>query len=258
MPHRTSYPPGTFCWVDLTAHDMNEAIAWYGEQLGWRAEHQDTRGGPPYAQFVYDAKVVAGIGQMSDEMKGRGIPPTWNSYVCVEDAKALEPKVRELGGTVVVPTMKVLEAGSLAYFTDPEGAMFAVWQPDRHAGAALVDEPRSLAWNEKSTRDKEGTTSFYGKLFGWTFEDAPAGGTPYTTIETEGRDNGGIIVIDPSWGDAPAMWLVYFAHEDVQAASKRIQASGGGLIMPPTPSPAGPFAVVTDPQGAVFALITMT
>ena len=48
MPIRNDFNPGEFCWVDLNAHDLAAAAAWYDELFGWKHVAQETHGGPPY------------------------------------------------------------------------------------------------------------------------------------------------------------------------------------------------------------------
>lgn len=258
MSEMREYSTGLFCWVDLMAHDLDAAARWYGELFGWEARQEDTHGGPPYVMFLKDGAAVAGAGQMSDEMKAQGVPPVWNSYVAVEDAAALEPKVKELGGQVTVPTMDVMEAGKLAYFTDPVGASFAVWQAGAHHGARRVNEPGAFSWNELNVKDPAPAKAFYGELFGWTFEENPNPQTSYWVIQNDGRPNGGIIQMTEEWGDMPPVWAVYFAVADCDAAATRVTDAGGKVFVPPTDiPPAGRFSVVSDPQGGVFTVIQL-
>ena len=88
----TSYPPGLFSWVDLIAHDLEAATRWYGELFGWTQTNAGKGGGPPYVMFEKDGQVVAGAGQMSEEMKAAGVPPIWNDYVTVEDCAATQAR----------------------------------------------------------------------------------------------------------------------------------------------------------------------
>ena len=37
MPIRKDFKTGEFCWIDLAAHDLKAAAAWYGELFGWKA-----------------------------------------------------------------------------------------------------------------------------------------------------------------------------------------------------------------------------
>lgn len=258
MSERTSYEPGVFCWVDYMARDMPAAERWYSELFGWEVVRGDTGGGPPYAMFVKHGKLVAGLGQMSDEMKASDVPPTWNDYACVEDAAATVTKAVELGGTVVVPAMKVMEAGWLAFLTDPAGAHFAVWQPLEHHGAQLVNEHGALSWNELATPDVAQAKAFYGPLLGWRFVDQPMGGFDYTVIKVGERDNGGFMpMTGPEWAGVPPHWMTYFAVDDVDAIAEKVKATGGKICVPPQDIPPGRFSVLEDPQGAVFTAITL-
>jgi predicted enzyme related to lactoylglutathione lyase len=55
----------------------------------------------------------------------------------------------------------------------------------------------------------------------------------------------------------PAHWLVYFASDDTDASVAKVSEAGGKVMVPPTDIPPGRFAIVSDPQGAIFALIKM-
>ena len=83
MPIRNDFKTGEFGWVDLGAHDLEAAGAWYGEVFGWKAVNQAPEGAPPYSFFMRGEAPAAGGAQLSDEMKAQGIPPAWNSYVVV-------------------------------------------------------------------------------------------------------------------------------------------------------------------------------
>ena len=258
MTDRTGYAHGEFCWVDLAAHDMAAAKEWYGKLFGWEVtDIPAPQGGPPYSMFTSGGKHVAGLGQMSDEMKTKGIPPMWNSYVSVESAEAIEAETKKLGGAVTFATMKVMEAGSMAFFTDPEGASFAVWQPGQHIGSALVNAPVSLTWNELMTRDVGKAKDFYGKLFGWEFAEMPMDQITYTMIKNGGKDNGGVMPMDEKLAGVPANWMVYFAVADTDAVTDATERSGGKVLVPPTEVPPGKFSCLQDAQGATFSVMKL-
>lgn len=258
MSERTRYEPGVFCWVDYVAHDMAAAERWYAELLGWDIVHEDTQGGPPYGMAVKAGKPIAGIGQMSDEMKAAGIRPMWNAYASVEDAAATAAKAVELGGQIAVPAMKVMEAGWLAFIVDPTGATFGVWQPGQHIGAGIVNEHGALSWNELNTPDVAKAKAFYGPLLGWSFVEQPMGGYDYTVIKVGERDNAGIMpMTGPEWAGVPPHWMTYFAVDDCDAIAERAKATGGKICVPPFDIPPGRFSVLEDPQGGVFTVIKL-
>ena len=261
MTVRNDFQPGEFCWVDLASHDLTAAAEWYGGLFDWTHQVMPTPGeAPPYAFFMRGEAVVAGIGQMNDEMKAQGIPPMWNSYVCTDDCEKTEARVRELGGTVTVPTQEVMGYGKLAFFLDPEGASFAAWQtlsPDGQG--VLMKEAGGLSWVELMTRDKSKVSEFYGKLFGWEFSPMPMDGVDYEIIKNRGEDTGGVMPMDgPQFEGVPAHWLVYFDVADCDGVAARAKETGGEVLVPPTEIPVGKFAVLRDPQGGAFSVITLT
>jgi hypothetical protein len=256
MPVQTSYNAGDFSWVDLMVPDTNAARQFYGELFGWTS--QDTEGGMPYVMFLNDGRMVAGMGPMSEDMKAQGMPAMWNSYVSVEDAAATAQKAAELGGTITVPAMQVMEYGSLAFIQDPTGAHLGLWQPGKHFGAELTQDPVSLCWNELATRDVDAAKDFYGKLFGWEFSEMPDSSPTYHIIKNRGADNGGLIQMDERWGAAPPHWMVYFSVADVDATVGRVTELGATVIVPPFDAPpAGRMSTIKAPQGAVFSIIQL-
>ncbi len=256
MSEKSGYPHGTFSWIDLAAKDMAAAAKWYAEIFGWDYV-QDPASDMPYGMFMRDGKMLCGLGELNEEMKQAGVPPMWNSYVNVDDAKALEAKVTELGGSVAMPTMQIADFGAMAFFVDPAGGNFGVWQPGTHKGAQLVNEDGAYTWNELLSRDVEKAKRFYVELFGWEVGEAPgAGGMPYTMFKNEGEMNAGMMAMPPQVpAQIPSYWGVYFQVADLAATVEKIKATGGELHVPPMEIGQGTIASVADPQGAAFSLI---
>src|SRR6478672_4873806 len=165
------YAPGTPSWVDLGSPDVDASIGFYGGLFGWTASEP----GPPeaggYRFFTQDGKMVAGIGPLMME----GQPPAWLNYVTVAEADATAGKARDAGATVFVEPMDVLDVGRMAIIADPTGAALGLWQPRRHTGAEIVNEPVSLAWNELETRDPDAAKPFYKSIFDWDADTAQMG-----------------------------------------------------------------------------------
>lgn len=252
-----SYEHGQFCWVDLVAHDMHEAISFYSKMFDWDAEHQDTAGGPPYAMFFRDGEVVAGIGQMNDSMIQSGVPPMWNSYIHVDDIAEVVEETKRLDGSVVFGPDQVLDAGWMAYIQDPSGATVGLWQDGNHHGAERVSKTGSFCWNELNTRESEQARKFFGELFEWQYEHNGASPSEYYIIKNRDRHNGGILTMTDEWGDMPPHWMVYFVVENVAKETERLQKLGGTLHFGPFDTAAGPMSVVADPQGGTFHLIAL-
>lgn len=254
MKEVKQYPDGVFCWIDLATTDTAAAKDFYGGLFGWEAIEQPLPGGGFYMTFQIDGKRVAGGGQMDPAMQEQGIPSSWSSYVKHDDADTIAARITEAGGTVMFPPMDIMEEGRMLMAQDPTGAMFGVWQPNNHTGAQLVNLPGTLVWNELQTRDTARALEFYGAVFGWT---GTADDSGYITIFADGRQNGGIIPMDPSWGEAPPNWAVYFNVADIDASAAKAQELGGTLLMPVSAAgEIGRFTMVQDPQGAIFSIIS--
>jgi uncharacterized protein len=254
MGERTSHRPGTFSWTDLTTSDQEGAKAFYRELFGWRAEDTPVGEGITYTMMSIDGKNVSAVSPLREDQREQGIPPFWLSYVTVDDADAVAARVAELGGTVMAEPFDVFDAGRMAVLQDPQGAFFAVWQPRDNIGAELVNAPGALTLNQLNTSDPEAAGRFYSDLFGW--EIKPFEGEtdrPYWGIHNQGNLNGGMMNL-PAEGQAPPHWLVYFATDDLEAATRKVEELGGAIVLPPTPVPAGRIAVARDPQGAYVAL----
>ena len=247
MGERTSYAPGTFCWADLTTTDAARAKAFYGELFGWEAEDMPAGEAGTYTMLRLDGRDVCGLAERADAT------PAWLSYVSVEDVDARSARAGELGATVLQEPFDVLDAGRMALVQDPTGAVLALWQPRRHPGAALVNDPGAMCLNQLNTPEPEVAQRFYGELFGWRIEPVGTDEQPYWGVYNGGALNGGMMAL-PAGAEAPPHWLVYFTTPDLDAAAQAIGRLGGRVVVAPMAVPGGRIAVAQDPQGAAFAL----
>jgi predicted enzyme related to lactoylglutathione lyase len=242
MGARTSYAPGTFSWAELVTSDAKGAKDFYTKLFGWSYEDQPIGEGQVYSMAALGGSTVAALYPSSEQ------PPHWNCYVTVASADETAGRAGELGGSVIAEPFDVFNSGRMAVLSDPTGGIVAVWEAREHIGASLVNTPGALAWNDLVTPDPETASAFYRDLFGWTFQEMSP---EYRVILNGKGSNGGMLK-----QDGPAAWLPYFAHGDVDAAIAQIQELGGQLFNGPLQVPNGRFAVVSDLQGAVFAVLS--
>jgi uncharacterized protein len=147
----------------------------------------------------------------------------------------------------------------MAVLQDPTGAIFMVWQATKHVGARILNEPGALCWTELATRDTKAAEKFYTQLFGWT---AKVGGqnTPmeYTEFSNQGKPGVGMMQMPPQVpAHVPPYWLPYFQVTDCDASTTKAKALGGQAAVAPMDIPGtGRFSVISDPQGAMFAMFT--
>lgn len=254
MSERTSYAPGTPCWVDLATPDLEAAEKFYGPLFGWEIPelpNSAEMGG--YRRAKLRGRDVAGAMPLMQE----GQPPAWSTYVSVDDADVIGRAIQENGGTMIAEPMTVASYGRLAIFTDPEGAFFGIWEPLDFAGAELVNEPGAFSWNELETRDPETAKEFYGRVFGWEFdrEDAPGGMAYFVARVGENRVAGMADISGRMPDEVPAHWMTYFVVESPEGAIEKAEAGGGSVQFGPIEIPVGRFAMLTDPWGAAFAVV---
>jgi predicted enzyme related to lactoylglutathione lyase len=246
-------PLGRFAWYDVMVPDPDAVTAFYGAVMGWTTMPYDGAG-EPYTMWMNGDQPVGGVMTLPQEAIDQGAPPHWLAYVTTPDARATAVKTVELGGSVMsefdVPTV-----GSIAILADPQGVVFAAFQPEGdapgHDGPAHAGE---VSWRELYTDDWEAGWTFYSTLFGWekTGEMQMGHGT-YHMYGRAGQQLGGMMTRPDQ--DVPAMWFYYFHVPDIDAAVTAVRENGGEVWNGPMEIPGGDLvAHCRDPQGAMFAL----
>jgi len=271
MPDLDRYIPGVPCWIDTNQPDPEAAVAFYRGLFGWEIEDAMPPGSErPYFMARLRGGDVAGIGPVLD-----GSAPTWDTYIWVQSADETAAKVKDAVGRIQTEPMDVMDAGRTAVFSDTEGAVFCVWEPKQHRGAAVVNEPGALNFNTLNTRDAAAAKSFYGAVFGWGTMSMGGGGEGWTlpgygdhlellnpgTLErmaAMGAPAGfadvvaSLVPIAGEQADAPAHWGVTFGTADADATARKASELGGEVVAGPYDAPWVRMAVITDPQGATF------
>lgn len=251
MSEVTRHEPGSFCWPELATTDPAGAKKFYSGMFGWTAHDQPAGPDMIYTMLRLNGRDAGALYELEKAQRERGVPPHWNTYVSVESADDAAKKAKELGATVIMNPFDVMEAGRMAVLQDPTGAVFCVWEAKKNIGAEVVNETGALCWCELDTNDTDSAGRFYTKLFGWTTKESPE----YTEFNRGGTPIGGMMRIPKEWGDVPPNWLPYFAVSDCDATAAKAMELGGSVTVPPTDIPnVGRFAVLQDPQGAVFAV----
>ncbi len=259
MAEVSRHEPGMFSWVDLTTTEAEGARAFYTGVFGWESVDNPVDEDSFYTVFMKGGKNVAGMFQMTPEMQEQGAVTCWNAYVTVESADEIAAKATAQGGTLIVAPMDVFSFGRMCMLLDPQQAAFAMWQPKEHIGAELMGDPGTFVWAELYTHDTEAAARFYSAVFGWEAEATTgAEGIPYTAFRVGGAPAGGMLQIQPEWGEVPPNWAAYFAVESLGSALEQVGALGGKVVGPSMSIPEiGTFAPVLDPQNGFFMLIEL-
>jgi uncharacterized protein len=253
----SSHTPGTFSWPELATTDQKAAVAFYRGLFGWELNEQPLGPGETYSMFQMRGKPVGAACTMRPEERQSGAPPHWNAYVTVANVDEAAKKAESLGAKVFAPPFDVMDAGRMAVLQDPTGAVFQVWQPNKHIGAMILNEPGALCWTELATRDTQAAETFYTKLFGWIPKHSPAGSPmPYTEFSVGGTPGIGMMPMPEQMpAFVPSYWMPYFQVADADASAVKATTLGANVRVPATDIPnVGRFAVIADPQGATFAV----
>ncbi len=240
-------------WIDLASKDQAGSRAFYTKVFGWDIEVNPDPQYGGYGLAKIDGKDVAGIaGTQSPDQ-----PSAWSVYIATDDAEKLGQKVTDAGGTVVAPAFDVGDQGKMAVFQDPTGAFISGWQPSI-MGGFQTSGANSYGWAELNARGLDKALPFYQKVFGWTAKSTGDNTQPYTEFQVDGQSIGGAMEMNPMVpAEMPSYWMVYFGVEDIDRSFKKAIDAGGREMMAPQDFPGGKFAIVSDPQGAFFGLMTL-
>ncbi|MGW4867273.1 VOC family protein [Streptomyces chartreusis] len=233
----TGYTEGVPCWVDAQLADVPAGERFYGELFGW--DFEEAYDSTVWARL--DGDRVAALSRKTD---GR-MPTVWTVYFATPDAEGLAGRIRNAGGQVVTsPTPVGPDLGTAALVTDPEGAVFGLWQADGHTGFGRRHKVGSFAWAELYARDTEAANTFYSGLF----HDALFG------PDAE-PDFGRAAVGEVFSAMMPPHFVVHFRVADCAEILGTVNRLGGRVQVPPFETSYGTVAVVSDDQGASFAVL---
>ncbi len=245
------YEDGVPSWVDVACPDPAAGRAFYSGLFGWEiVEGAPEAGG--YAIAMLKGRTAAGVGPQMNP----AAPPAWTTYVKVASADDAAEKIVANGGALFMAPMDVMDAGRMAVFADPAGAVLGLWEPNRNRGAGIVNEMHAWCWSELTTTDVEQAKEFYGAVFGWGASTHGDGPGAYTEWTVGGRSMGGMMAKPPGMpAEVPPFWLPYFTVADAEGAAKEIARLGGTVVQGPMDVEPGRIVVAADPGGATFGVI---
>jgi predicted enzyme related to lactoylglutathione lyase len=236
-------PDGTPTWIELAVPDLDRAKAFYRALFGW-----EYAGGPGYTACLLRGLPVAALKQAPKAGH------EWTMYLAADDLDATAKRVTEAGGTLSTEPADVAEEARTVIAEDPTGARFGLWQGRSHPGCHLVNEPGSLVRNDLLTAATKPARAFYPRVFDYTLdrnEDMPDFDFTFLRL-ADGHEIGGIFGV----ADAKTSgWATCFEVGGTDAVAGRAQEAGGAAAEPED-SRYGRTAVLTDPFGVEFSIIT--
>ncbi|WP_338672118.1 VOC family protein [Streptomyces sp. SCSIO 30461] len=254
---------GMPCWVDAQLPDLEAGKRFYGELFGWTYGRYGS-GGEAERYGHYTEAYLGGrrVAALVPKRDGR-MPTTWGLYFATDDAIRTAGAIQQAGGQVIMAPMPVGPFGVAALAADPGGAVFGVWQQsERHSGFEIQSVPGAYCWAEDYTREKEAVDRFYAEVFGFQGTPLPDDTVDYLMWSPAGAEPGedtaigARSVITAAFpAEMPGHFLVYFAVADCDRTVEAAIALGGRITAPPFDIPYGRMAVLSDNQGASFAVL---
>jgi predicted enzyme related to lactoylglutathione lyase len=121
-----------------------------------------------------------------------------------------------------------------------------------------------FCWHELGTTNLEECQKFYSEIFGWKIQKSSNTDTGMDYREMSLSNDcsfGGMYEMTKEmFGEnmPPSHWINYIAVDDVDASAKKAVELGGTLLRDLIDIPnVGRMAIIKDPTGAVFSLITL-
>jgi predicted enzyme related to lactoylglutathione lyase len=120
------------------------------------------------------------------------------------------------------------------------------------------DSHGRFIWHELLTSDPAAAERFYNTVVGWSAQPYGDGGFEYTLFMGNDAPVAGMMRLtdDMTRMGAQPSWTGYIEVDDTDTTIERAKQLGGSLIMgPKTVEQVGRFAILADPQGAMFAIM---
>jgi predicted enzyme related to lactoylglutathione lyase len=118
--------PGALCWNELSTNDVPKAEGFYSDLLGWGLESQTEP--MPYTRIKVGDRMNGGMRPLGEQELEAGVPPNWMPYFATADIDRSAAQVKELGGTMMVEPMPIMNETKIAVVQDPTGAVFALFE----------------------------------------------------------------------------------------------------------------------------------
>jgi len=112
---------GTFHWNELMTRDVQRAMKFYSETLGWSFRAMPTGDDSTYWLAEIDGEPVAGLFDISGP-EYKDVPESWMPYIAVDDVDARVEMAIKAGAKVMTPAFDVPDVGRIVMLREPGGA----------------------------------------------------------------------------------------------------------------------------------------
>lgn len=120
--------PGTLCWADLNTPDRDRVEPFYAGLFGWTFGKEDEEPAHAYWHIKSGEQFIGGIPPAA--YRDPDMPPHWLIYFEVADCDASAAEAGRLGARLLMPPTTFEHVGRVTVVADPQGAPFAMFQPE--------------------------------------------------------------------------------------------------------------------------------
>ncbi|HET9849660.1 MAG TPA: VOC family protein [Candidatus Dormibacteraeota bacterium] len=263
MSEREEYSPGVPCWVETLQPDPWAAMNFYRELFSW--DFVATRG--------MQGATASYIAQLRGRDVGAVCPPLnipnrgarWIKHVRVTSVSDTARTALAAGGQLLIEPFEVAPGGRMAILSDPAGATFAVAESSAGRAARLVNESQAWALSTLRTSAIKTAEDFYRALFGWKAQAVGNsgfsiyrlagyfGGVPFQPVPRDTVAGMQLVAAESE----PSHWEIDFWVDDVDGTAAHASSLGGIVMVSPQDTGLFRYAMIADPQGAVFTVSKM-
>lgn len=237
MSKLTAPDNGMPIWVDVnveTPEQHHDLRAFLSALFDWTWE----LGGPEmghYSLASHDGSPVFGLGQGEG---ARGAATTYFATLAIDQSVK---KAVELGATVTMPVMPVMELGSMVLLVDPTGATFGLWQPGTFQGFGVAYEANAPGWFDHASSEPDVAGQFYSTLSGHQLS------TPDPSMRIlQNGDQWYANVSQSQPGDAP-QWKPIYVVDSLERIHETVPRLGGAIVIEEMAVPGSTICVFSEP-----------
>ena len=251
--------PGGLNWLDLGTPDIDAAVAFYTGLFGWQFQSAGPEAGG-YGFLQKDGKTV-GAARPAD----RGGRELGLDGVLPHRGRRRHRQVRRAGGRLRPrPAVGGLHGRADGRLHRPGGRRLRRVGTRRHRRPGARERPRQRQLDRAVHHRCRGGEGVLRHVLSWETRDMPMGGGIVYSIAGpagggEQTMHGGLMQLPQENRDAGSAseWHPYFEVEDCDATVASAQGLGATVIIAATDGEGvGRFAMLLDPFGAPFAVIT--
>ena len=253
-----SDPPigGGVVSADIAVPEHERVVSFYARVLTtgaeplWREDLLNNAGSP-----------IIGIGERIEAYNH--LPLQWMVHIQVADVGASALRAVEQGGQELMHQRDERGESQWAVLRDPYGAAFGIMPPVPAEAEAQRNDASAgrISWLDLTVPDAAAARDFYQSVVGWSagdieMEDEGERYSDYVLSSADGKAVAGVCHGRGPNEGLPQAWIIYLPVSDLAQSLRRVEEEGGEVIRSGDSDGELAYAVIRDPVGAHFGLVS--